>query len=529
MKQFYLLLLITSTLTSLNLNAQVTDAFKFLDINNMKIPLFSRGDIFRPGINNSHIAQMPKGEITKTIFTQNMWLGGRDQHNELRIAAQLFTQNDLGNIEYAIGPASHSNVQEFESKYNHVWKVNKTEIEEHIANYNNPTYIIPEDILNWPAHGDIAHGEASNLAPFVDVNSNGMYEPNLGDYPKIRGNQALFAMFNDVNPDDLNSGGQKAYVEVHVMLYGYTDPYTDFLENSYFVHYDIYNRSENLTYTDFYTAHFLDFDLGYPFDDYIGTHVTKNIAYVYNGDADDEGFFGYGEKPPAFGWALLNQDFLSTRMINYLIDAKSGYPFTSLEKYYVMQGLFKDGSPVYHGNTGWTGEETTKFIFSGSSHPQFSEHWDEITIGYSPNARQMTASTVSHNFGPGDKICLDYAGVFSRDYTSDTQHQLNHLFADVDGVQNIYNFENFECATHPLSIQIPEGKILDIFATNSELTITKQNGYNKPVQGHIINALGQKMFNFELQPNEFEKIIDISYLAPGVYFATNYAVKFIKH
>ena len=52
------------------------------------------------------------------------------------------------------------------------------------------------------------------------------------------------------------------------------------LENSFFVHYDIFNRSENLTYADFYVAHFLNFDLGFYRDDYIGTHVTKNIAYA---------------------------------------------------------------------------------------------------------------------------------------------------------------------------------------------------------------------------------------------------------
>ncbi len=529
MKQFYILLIITSTLTSSDLLAQVVDNYKFLDINNMKIPLFSRGDMFRPGFNNSHTAQMPQGEITKTLHTNDMWFGGIDQNNELRMASQIFSVNDLGNVEYALGPASNSNVQEFESQYNHVWKINKTEIEEHIANYNNPTYTIPEDILNWPAHGDIQHGEANNLAPFVDVNSNGIYEPTLGDYPKIRGDQTLFAMFNDLKYDATNSSGQKVYVETHVTLYGYNNPYVDFLENSFFVHYDIFNRSENLTYNDFYVAHFLNFDLGFYGDDYIGTHVTKNIAYAYNGDADDEGFFGYGEKPPAFGWALLNKDYVATRSISYSTNQKLGYPLTPLTKLHTMQGLFNDGTPYYHGNNIWNGDETTTFFFPGSSHPTISEHWDEITAGYTPSDRHMTASTVSHNFGPGDKICLDYAGVFSRDYTSDTQHQLNHLFADVDGVQSIYNYENFECSTYPLSIPTPEGEILDIFATNSALSITKQNGYNKPIQAYIINALGQKVHNFELQPNQFNKTIDISQLTPGVYFVPNHAFKFIKH
>lgn len=533
MKRIYYLLLITSSLISYDLIGQAYDDYDFLDINNVKIPIFSRGDLFRSGLNGSYKAQIPKNTNTNTIFVQDVWFGGKDQYQELRIAGQGHLKNGISEIDFAIGPVSTSTTPEHASKYNHVWKISKSEIEQHIANFNSPGYHIPDDILTWPAHGDTEHGEASHLAPFVDVNNNGTYEPQLGDYPKIRGDQALFVIFNDARHEHNSSHGQKIFAEVHVMLYGYNAPYNDFLDNSFFVHYEFYNRSSNYYFNDFYISQFLDFDLGFYFDDYIGTHVTKNIAYVYNGDHIDEssyGNFGYGENPPAFGWVLLNQNYTSTMAHRYDPANKTGLPQTAAEMHLANQGLFKDGTPMYHGYPdGYIGTETTKFIYSGSSDPNFSENWTEITDGNSPTARQMLASTTVHDFGPGDKFCLDYAGVFSRDNTSDIQYQLEHLFSDVDGVQSVYNFENFDCTEHLLTVQTNEHKALNIEFNNQELTITRLNKTNKTYAFQLVNTLGQIVSKATLEPNADFKTINLHHLTPGVYFIPQYNFKFVKH
>ena len=534
MKQFYTILLILSLSYTSTLHAQYThDEYKFLDINNMKIPLFSRGDIFKPGKIGSHVAQMPTGTLTKTMFAQDMWFGGRDQYNELRVTSQRFGKNTLGNLGYALGPVSTSPVSELESKYNHVWKISKTEIETHIAHYTDPSYSIPDDILNWPAHGDTEYGEASNLAPFVDVNSNGIYEPTLGDYPKIKGDQTLFAMFNDVNHDETNSSGQKVYVEVHVMLYAYSNPYLDYLENSFFVHYDIYNRSSNLTYNDFYISQLLSFDLGNGRDDFSGTHVTKNMAYVYNYDNYDEDFeniIGYKNMPPAYGWAILNQNHTSTRKILNLYYDKTGIPSTPQETFNTMKGLFFDGSPMYYGNYGttYTDEGTTKFIYPGSSNPNFSEHWDQLTAGSTPYYQAMLSSTISYNFGPDDKICLDYAGVFSRDYVSSYQAQLNHLFNDVDGIKAIYEYENFDCSDLVLHIEESKPELLDFFVSDNQLTVIQQKHLNHPIHLHIVNTLGQHIMHETFNTDDYQKQIDITRLPSGVYFIPDYNFKFVK-
>lgn len=526
MKKSYTILALATCLFSTGIQAQSQDSFKFLDINNLKVPLFSRGNMFREVVGENPKAEIPKGEFTTVLHNQNLWFGGQDQNKELRIAGQRFYGSHQNGLDLFIGPISNASPADINERYNKVWKISKEEIEYHKTHFHLPTYQMPEDILNWPAHGETNQGEAANLAPFTDVNQNGIYEPELGDYPKIRGDQALFAMFNDAKKSHSETFGQITYTEVHVMLYAYENPYSDFVDNSFFVHYELYNRSEDLTYPDFYITQFLNYELGYFRDDYVGTHIGKNIAYVYNSDNDDETFVGYGENPPAFGWTLLNKSYTST-MFRDGGAFPFGVPWTADQIFYGMQGLYNDGSAMnYLGNQN-PKDEPTQFVFPGNTNPLFEDDWFHYSSHSPGNYSTMLATTKVEDFGPGDKICLDYAGVFSRDNTPDQMHQLNQLFADVDGVKSIYDYENFNCSSQVLSTDETTLHTLEITQINQTLVITQpETGLSqRPIQ--IVNALGQTLLSISIDPTETEQVIDISHLPSGVYFIPHQEFKFV--
>lgn len=526
MKKSYTILALATCLFSTGIQAQSQDSFKYLDINNLKVPLFSRGNMFREVVGEIPKAEIPKGEFTTVLKNQNLWFGGQDQNKELRIAGQRFYGSHQRGLDLFIGPISKASPADINERYNKVWKISKEEIEYHKTHFHLPTYQMPEDILNWPAHGETNQGEAANLAPFTDVNQNGVYEPTLGDYPNIRGDQALFAMFNDAKKSHSETLGQITYTEVHVMLYAYENPYSDFVDNSFFVHYELYNRSEDLTYSDFYITQFLDYELGLYLDDYVGTHIGKNIAYVYNSDNNDEYDIGYGENPPAFGWTLLNQDYTSTMFRPSSIPV-IGIPWTPNEIYYGMQGLYNDGSSMKYRGYHNSGNQPTKFVFPGTSNPMFEEEWYHFTTDNPQIYTTMLATTKVENFGSGDKICLDYAGVFSRDNTSDQMHQLNQLFADVDGVKSIYDYENFNCSSQVLSLDETTLNTPKISQVDQTLAITQaETGLSqRPIQ--IVNALGQTLLSVSINPSENEQVIDISHLPSGVYFIPHQEFKFV--
>jgi hypothetical protein len=84
--------------------------------------------------------------------------------------------------------------------YDKIWKVNRFDVEDfkynfQLGNVTNGTYSIPPDMLSWPASG--IGNLTRNLAPYVDYNGDGVYNPFDGDYPKIKGDQMLWWVFND--------------------------------------------------------------------------------------------------------------------------------------------------------------------------------------------------------------------------------------------------------------------------------------------------------------------------------------------
>ena len=51
----------------------------------------------------------------------------------------------------------------------------------------------------------------------------------------------------------------------------------------FFVSYKLINRSDT-NYHDVYLGSWVDFDLGYPYDDLIGCDSVLGAFYIYNGD-----------------------------------------------------------------------------------------------------------------------------------------------------------------------------------------------------------------------------------------------------
>lgn len=200
----------------------------------------------------------PLGSLAKS---QGIWLGAEDI-NGLRLSAQT----EMGQrADFSPGPVS--NDPNAATKYNKVYKVSVAEINSFI---NNPT-IIPPSLAQWPGNGDITMGEAAQLAPYVDINGDAKYNPQDGDYPKIKGDVAVFVIFNDTNN---RSSGDALGIEVHAMLYGFK---TGGVEDSVlYREYTIYNRTNKL----FANAHISTF-VDFADNSLHGTNVSANAIFSY--------------------------------------------------------------------------------------------------------------------------------------------------------------------------------------------------------------------------------------------------------
>ncbi len=200
-------------------NHAITQAI-LLGYNNVRARIDPNGCLFSEASANRASYEVPKtfdGSGPDVIYNSAFWVGARDQNGTARVCANKFI-NDAK--DFRKGPvADNYNDLSFISKYDRVYSISKSEIESHQLNWNSPNYTVPTNILEWPGNGDVANGEASILAPFVDYNNNGIYEPLLGDYPLIRGDRTAFFIMNDNDGTHALSGGLNLNMEYHFMLY----------------------------------------------------------------------------------------------------------------------------------------------------------------------------------------------------------------------------------------------------------------------------------------------------------------------
>lgn len=413
------------------------DTFNF---NNVKT-IVGSGAMMWDNLNK--LFEIPKGSDKHTIFAHDFWIGGIDEGGQLRVAAQTYRQNGA---DFWAGPCSdpiHHNDIDM-GLWDRVWKINKTEIDYHITNFNSSNYIMLEAIETWPAHGDINMGQSENLAPFVDVDNDGIYNPSTGDYPQIKGDQAIYFIRNDIGNVHTEYGGEKLGIEQHIMFYGYRCNNYPELNNALFVNMKLYNRGEyNLQ--NMYVGTWTDVDLGYYIDDYIGCNVPLNLGYVYNGDSIDEGQNGYGTNPPTQGVVYLNQN-MSKFFYYWGSPTFVGNPDNAQDIYYFLQGRWKNGQHLMFGANGLgagspgSTTDSCSYFFPGTTDPDFPEQdWTEYTAENTPFDRRFLQSHGPIDLPANSSFNLDYAFIFAWDSTGINGGSLPLLFSYTQSIQDFYD------------------------------------------------------------------------------------------
>jgi len=449
----------------------------FLQSNDVKALVNANGYLFTDMYGNPAF-EIPIGSGKSTMYTTSLMVGSRDTSGNTFILLDRYA----GDSSVFIGPMDTTdciNDQPAPFEWNRVWNISAAEIEYHRFHWWEPTYTMPEVIENWPAHGDSSLNHARNLAPFIDVNQNDRYEPLSGDYPFIKGDQAvLFINHNPLNALNFYSGTIPMGLQSIGMLYAYNCETDSLISSSIFLDYTVKNMSQN-TYNNTYLGIFADIDIGYFMDDYQGTFVDIQTIYGYNGDAFDDsiGSPGYGNKPPAQGITVLknpladpydgidNNDntiideadetmgMYSTAIFNDVMFGGS-YPYQ--DYYNFMRGWFNDTVPITWF-TQYPSPSTgaaCRYMYPGESDPswigtggvaQTPDNWDEYVQSNTPGERDATMSFGPFTFDPGESKSMTLAFVYAQNnnYSYFKMPILLHTF--VQKLRNLYASDNVPC------------------------------------------------------------------------------------
>lgn len=459
-----------------------SQAIDFISINNIKARINVNGILFTDLANNVPDFEVPKLSNSYALYAASLCISAEDSLGN-SIASGAAYQSDFTPGPLTVGTATTTT--QIEAQFNKIWQVGSFQINNHKNQYNSPSYITPTNIQTWPAHGDTSLGYSYNLAPFVDVNTNGVYEPDSGDYPDIKGVSAYYFIYND-SKNHAQTGGNPMGLEIHCMVYAF--PTNNALNQTIFVDYKLINRS-NKSYNNCRIGKFVDFNLGNPSDDYIETDVNRSMVFVKNGDNFDENRFGntgYGSLHAALGvltlqGPLLDQDSLDNNCgssnTNYqpnglgfadgIIDNErfglsncisindhsqniSGGDFrhdTVLYKF--MQSTWKDGRPQTYGGTAYLtsgGINSRIPYFSSTDSSNYStsgvsvaNNWTEDNIVNVPGDRKVIISSGSFTLNSSDEQQMTYAYLFSRATTaSSVQSSVTNLKTDADTVINYF-------------------------------------------------------------------------------------------
>lgn len=323
-----------------------SSAYDWLDINNVRARINAGGDMWWDlpgGIGSKYY--IPKEGSATSMFSGSLWIGGLDINNQLKLAAQRYRQDG---IDYWTGPLTIDGtaaINEIEcAKYDQFFKITRAEVDEFLSHtdpnegpnkgYFVPSedYVIPPSILDWPAHGNMSEGQSYYLAPFYDNNGDGEYDPYAGDYPYydvanklchtetptmgeeingtvtgsiladqvIKGDQTLWWVFNDKGNIHTETKGSAIGLEIRAQAFAFAT--NDVINNMTFYSYEIINRS-TFELTKTYFSPWVDPDLGFADDDFVGCDVARGLGYCYNGKAVDGNgeVQAYSGNPPAIG------------------------------------------------------------------------------------------------------------------------------------------------------------------------------------------------------------------------------------
>lgn len=520
-----------------------------LDINNIRALIHNGGDMWWDLVGDPRY-EVPKGSNRHSMFASSLWVGGLDDAGQLRVAAQTYRQSG---IDFWPGPLTDGAASVDQStceRYNKMFKINKSEIDEFRADFNDNGVIDnPErypSVFSWPAAGTTLStnqdgiavrafrpdGSVLYVAPFVDIDGNPFeYNPSAGDYPDILGDQAIWWIINDKGNIHTETGGEPIGIELHFLAFAFTT--ANAVNDMTFYRQTVVNRSSN-TLNQCYMGQWVDVDVGFAFNDYVGCDTLNGLGFGYNATANDQGANGYGLNPPACGVDFFQgpladpndgvdndkdgeidedgETIIMSKFVYYNNDfTLTGNPEVAQHFYGYLTGFWKDGTAIVDNySNGGEGNgygpsspgPNTNYMFTGD--PCTNTGWTESNADNPTNEdRRFLQSAGPFTLLPGAVNEIITGVVWARGFYNDQFGSVCELLAADRVAQALFD-NNFRLLDGPdapeLTVNEYDSELNLSWGYPEELRTVRNNFNESYLQADPVlkaNGVRDSLFQFQ--------------------------------
>ncbi len=539
-----------SSLTGL---AQTTFPYQkaYLEANNIRASVNTLGSMWYDPTTSSAECEYPKGSGKNAGYASAVWIAGKIPGDT--VVAVATTYNSSGARDLWTGPLNMSNTSDTATTnlWERIWNIRSTTIDSFRAIFNsigggNPAALAAAlsganfaDLKAWPAKGSAsAAGKAGraipmlstttrDYAPFVDVDGDGKYNYLMGDYPRIKGTQMLWAVYNDMAGQKSQTNTKGIGMEIQLSAYAYVrNPIVD---NIQFYEYKVFNRGA-YHLDSAKVSIWADMDLGYGNDDYIGFDSSHRMGYIYNArDTDGNGAAShYGANPPVAGVVLLETvgdvgtSRVPTGAFTYYSQGPGTPvglqdPQTGLEFYRYMSGYNRFGQPFTNDFTGVCNVTTvgygsgpaTTTVFTGD--PAVAPGWSECCSNNPPGDRRFILSSAPFHMMPGSSYKVAFALVVAPGGAC-SNISLASVQETADTAIRLYDNPVYATAVRDVSAFAD----VKMFPNPATAVLTVQNLPSVSTRVQVLDVMGRKIY-LSQQTTGKDVTLNTQTLSAGVY------------
>ena len=546
-KTYLLIILFQIFLFGKKTNAQdctLPQAQKVLHSKNLSVNILNGGDLFWDRSDAYFQTNPDDPTPVSSIFNAGIWIGaftGLPDNPILKVAAT--TYNSPTSNDYSAGPLSDIGTVQFDtcSNYDKLWEVYGSEIKNHIEDFaedgiiNNPQ----ANIYQYPGYGNphflTFNGfelpeDRQEFAPYYDNNTDGLYNPDQGDYPLPSSvhkdhypGHMIWGVFNDAGKNHTLSGGDVLRVEIQLTAWAFSCNDNQILNNSIFTSHKIINWALD-PLDSMYVGMFVDFDLGCYTDDYVGCIPDLNTFYSYNSDEIDGtngsacngGVSTFASDPPVQAVTYLNQN-----MSSFTTTAPAGTT-ASLNNFpagyfNLLSGSWYDGVPLTAGGNGYnSGAQPTSFIFPDN--PNDPNGWSMTTESIADGDFRALSSVHLDEMSYTSVETIDMAYTFYQDETLNNLETVDLVYLNTPEVQQIYD-SKFEMACDHLYLpnENLESSTIEIFPNPTSDILNVKMEITSSANFSIFDIYGKRVFE-KTEVNQNEIQLSTSSFSSGVYF-----------